>query len=235
MGTPGFAAEHSLYKSRVHYYTAAALAQAAGAIPQEFSLPVLPEAPLQGVPMPLAGFSTCDWYCYRDDTGACVRNCTICTRAEDGCSDTTKPCPDSECCPIGQEQCNAQHKTKFCCPPGEICCDSQTNFCCPQQCCFDAGHYCCGSSEYCCAGTCCPPASACCNDNCTPLGTDQNCSGCGDKCIGGKTCSGRQCVCPRGFTDCHGVCKDVGRDVQNCGNCDIACAAPANSSAGGGG
>jgi hypothetical protein len=246
MGTPGFVAEYSLYTSKVHYYAAAALAQAAGATLQDFSLPVSRRVSLREVPLAPSGRS-CDPLCLLDETGACVRNCIYCTPHQpiDECQEFTEPC--NSCCPSGRDPCYAPHKARFCCPPGEHCCDSQTNFCCAEQCCFDAGYYCCRDSEYCCGGACCPQGSACCNGNCTPLGTDQNCSGCGDDCrtsTSGKKCVGGQCVCPPGLSPCgnsccpsgaccngvccpgmgccNGNCTPLGTD-QNCSGCGDDC------------
>jgi hypothetical protein len=214
MSTPGFAAEYSLYKSRVYYYTVAALAQGAGAIAQQFSLPVSVGMPLREMPL-VPGGSTCDPLCHLDDAGACVRDCIYCTPHQpiDQCQEFTEPCPPSACCPAGQDACYAAHKPQFCCPPDKpSCCNSEANLCFGpgQQCC---GDHLCAASENCCTipGApvgCCPADQACTLQGCC---SQQNVP-CGDQCCA-LALPGADPAC------CNGTCVDKKTDPYNCGGC----------------
>jgi hypothetical protein len=237
--TPGFTAEDSLYRTRGHYYMSAAVAQAQGAMLQESSLLASLGVPLRGLSLPPSG-RTCDQICHLDETGACVRDCTICPPGQpaDGCQDFTEPCSPNACCPPGQEACYVPHRAQFCCPPGLHCCDSQTHLCCRQQCCFDAGNYCCAASEKCCGGGCCPADQVCCGGACKAVQTDvQNCGRCGNICPAPAnstaSCANGRCgfACALGYTPCGNACLNLNNDPVNCGTCGNICPSPANSSA----
>jgi hypothetical protein len=89
MTLPGFHAETSLYKTSVHYRLKGISVQAGGVMPQLF---------LHCGP------------CFRDATGACVKNCTFCVGFLPLCFSRTRPCSPSACqddCTIQCPQCNA--------------------------------------------------------------------------------------------------------------------------------
>lgn len=96
MPLAGFTAEASLYQTSRHYRTVGTLEQNDGVSLQQFA------APVSGFP----GFHHCG-PCYRDSTGACVRDCISCPPGQlpDGCDEYTVGCAPSACpqpiCPPG--------------------------------------------------------------------------------------------------------------------------------------
>jgi hypothetical protein len=140
MSTPGFTAEHSLYRTCRNYCTFGTHPQANG-----MTLQLLPSQ----IPPP-------------------IHPCGLLV------------------------PCYVSGTTVFCCPPGQSCCDPDTNTCClPGQCCngecCSPGHACCNGEccglpgWSCCNGECCPPGQ-CCNGICCPNGV----------CCNGVCCSGNQ-------------------------------------------
>jgi hypothetical protein len=89
---PGLTAEASLYKKASRFRIAGAFGRADDVL-------------LQQLPLPVSGFRHCG-PCYRDDTGACVKDCVICPGpVPDGCDDFTLPCKASQCPPCGPCTC----------------------------------------------------------------------------------------------------------------------------------
>jgi hypothetical protein len=246
---PGFTVPSSLGKARYSYVTASTGSGFAPGFSVGNGAFVSPA--LLGVPRPFAPFpgSRSCGLCYLDDTGACVRDCTICPPGPqpDGCTDVTVSCRDSLCCPAGQDPCpgiDPQNASRsFCCPVGQACCDAANHLCCNtsagQQCCGDltcrnlrSDPQNCGACDNVCTGgticqngACvCPSGLIDCSGVCKNLAADsQNCGSCGNVCTGGKFCQNGICVCPSGLTDCGGICKNLATDSQNCGSCGNVC------------
>jgi hypothetical protein len=80
MSMPGFIGEASLYKTGRHYHMIAATAEANGVGLQQL--------------IHFPGIHHCG-PCYRDEKGACVRDCIVCPPGPppDGCDEFTAPCP----------------------------------------------------------------------------------------------------------------------------------------------
>src|SRR5580704_1889907 len=102
MSTPGFTAEHSLYRTGRNYCLSAAHHQADGATLQE-----LPSQILSGA-LPIGPFP--HWLCQPcvvdPISGACAKQCVFCPGPvpDERCTPVRLPCPEG-CCPPGQEPC----------------------------------------------------------------------------------------------------------------------------------
>ena len=115
MRLPGFAAESTLYRTSVHYKTVLLRGQ----------LPVA----LIG-PFPNVLCQPCSL-----DQSQCTQYCVHCPTPipDERCWAAFTPCAPSECCPSGQNPCYVSGKSKFCCPPEQLCCNPETNVLLPTQ------------------------------------------------------------------------------------------------------
>jgi hypothetical protein len=225
MRLPGFAAQSTLYKTRVHYKMAVESANATGSVSITRRQTAPPRFSTQVVPGVIGPFPNvlCE-PCALDQSGECTRYCVHCPTPypSEECWSSFTPCDDSECCQAGQNPCYVPGKSQFCCPSGQSCCDPETNFCCPnpgESCCNPATKFCCPSQQTpCCSAEtnlCCAPGELCCDPGnlCCPAG---------NICCGGGCCP-HQC--------CGGdTCTNLETDPLNCGLCTLVCpAGPANS------
>ena len=199
MRLPGFNASSSLYRTSSHYGIAVGGNNDPATIGIQ-PLAVSPVAsPRQLLPEVIQPFPhvLCQ-PCSVDQSGQCTKYCVFCPDPfpDERCRASFLPCSASECCPAGQEPCYVGGTNKFCCPPGQTCCDPETHFCCPLW------HSCCDAESK----LCCPPFQSCCFDVCCPTGTDC----CGSLCCPTGQCCNGVC-CPTGQSCCNGLCCPTGQ------------------------
>jgi hypothetical protein len=149
MRLPGFNASSSLYKTSSHYRIAVGGENDSRTI----GVPPVAASPVSSRPEVIHPFPNvlCQ-PCSVDQRGQCTKYCVFCPGPfpDERCRASFLPCAASECCPPRQDPCYVSGKNpKFCCPPGQCCCDPETNFC-----------------AECCGGFCCPPGQACFNGCC---------------------------------------------------------------------
>jgi hypothetical protein len=168
MSTPGFTAEHSLYRTRRNYCMSEAYHQANGIMLPEL-LPQIPASAHGGPPI------------------------TFCPPGQELCSVSGTA---GFCCPPGQSCCDPE--TNSCCLPGQPCCNGECCTqprwsCCNGECC--APGWCCNGiccpENVCCNGVCCSAGQACCNGVCCPAG---QCGCDGVCCSEGQACYNGCCA-----------------------------------------
>ena len=159
--------------------------------------------------------SSSNWVTY-PESGSYAIGCGVdydsAIRPELGAScDCTADCGGKQC---GDDGCGGN------CPPG--CGANQT---CESGACLCTALTC--GSECCSAGQVCY-ADHCCSADCS--GKDCGGDGCGDlcgTCPGSLTCdAGGRCGCSGDLSACGVECVNTTSDVDNCGECDLACVAP---------
>jgi hypothetical protein len=130
MRFPGFSASSSLYRTSSHYRVAAGGTND----PATMGVPPLTVSPvpssLQVKPIGPFQFPSCQ-PCLLYESGECLQYCVHCPGPypDERCWVSFTPCAASECCPTVQSTCYVSGKSQFCCPPGQSCCDPETNLC----------------------------------------------------------------------------------------------------------
>lgn len=227
MATPGWQAEHGLYRTANQYGSAStgprappALMAVGGACRPGTRLCFVP-----GGVWFCADFNTDPFNC-----GGCCKPCDpgeICCRGSckppQRCDIPSPPIPPAITggCPGGFERCQTPSGCRFCtdtnrdrlhCGGCDMPCRRLNQVCCDGDCVVANTDEVCGSG---CSG--CGAGERCCLDptpltthRCVALGTSKHCLDCGDTCLETETC------CPDG-------CANLDTDVDHCGSCDEYC------------